>query len=116
MLAIVGYCTPEFFTWPGQIKPGLPFAEIGHGLAAIDSLPLLGWLQIIGFVGATEFSGFLGDFEIGKPELAPEELARRQTQEISHGRLAMLGIMELLRHDKYDDAAELITGFPFLYN
>lgn len=117
MMAIIGYVVPEFYRFPGEIAPGLAFDDIPNGVAAFEGgLPLLGWFQIIGFVGATEYSGFLGDFEIGKPELAPEELARRQTQEISHGRLAMLGIMELLRHDKYDDMAELIQGFPFLYN
>eukprot|EP00997_Jenningsia_sp_PLL12_P009835 NODE_6888_length_484_cov_53.418391_g6092_i0.p1 GENE.NODE_6888_length_484_cov_53.418391_g6092_i0~~NODE_6888_length_484_cov_53.418391_g6092_i0.p1 ORF type:complete len:114 (-),score=24.90 NODE_6888_length_484_cov_53.418391_g6092_i0:142-456(-) len=102
--------------FPGDIRPGLPFSEIGHGLDAIGSLPALGWAQIVGFVGATEFSGFLGDFEMGKPELDPETLAKRQTQELQHGRLAMLAVMELLRHDKYDEVGELIQGFPFLYN
>lgn len=42
-----------------------------------------------------------------------------------HGRLAMLGILELLRHDCHvtfgggeldQGLTELITGFPFLYN
>ena len=117
MLAVIGYVVPEFYTFPGEIAPGLAFADIPNGLAAFTGgLPLAGWFQIIGFVGAVEYSGFLGDFEIGKPEIAPEELARRQTQEITHGRLAMLACLELFRHDKYDDAAELITGFPFLYN
>jgi len=117
MLAVIGYVVPEFYTFPGQIAPGLKFADIPNGLAAFTGgLPLLGWFQIIGFVGAVEYSGFLGDFDIGKPEIAPEELARRQTQEIQHGRLAMLATLELFRHDKYDEAAQLITGFPFLYN
>jgi hypothetical protein len=73
-------------------------------------------LQIITFVGAVEYSGFFGDFEIGKPDFTPEVLATRQTQELTHGRLAMLATLELLRHDKYDEVGELITGFPFLYN
>jgi Chlorophyll A-B binding protein len=51
------------------------------------------------------------------------ELERRQTQELQHGRLAMLAILELLRHDSqnlvipaFDGYDRLITGLPFLYN
>ena len=50
------------------------------------------------------------------------ELAKRQTQELQHGRLAMLATMELLRHDSqnlvspgFDGLDNLITGLPFLY-
>lgn len=110
-LAVIGYVVPEFYTWPGTKAN-----EIGNGLAAITDLPLLGWLQIIAFVGAVEYSGFYGDYEIGKPDLPPSVLATRQTQELQHGRLAMLACLELFRHDRYDDAEQLITGFPFLYN
>jgi hypothetical protein len=59
----------------------------------------------------------------GKPDLGPEILAKRQTQELQHGRLAMLAIAELLRHDAqnsvvpgFDGLDNLITGLPFLYN
>lgn len=58
----------------------------------------------------------------GKPELAEEALFKRQTQEIQHGRLAMLATMELFRHDLqnsvqpgFDGLDNLITGLPFLY-
>lgn len=116
MLAVIGYVVPEFYTWPGEVRVGLPFSEIPNGLGAIQGLPLFGWLQIIAFVGAVEYSGFFGDFEIGKPDFTPDILAKRQTQELTHGRLAMLATMELFRHDAYDEVGELITGFPFLYN
>lgn len=50
------------------------------------------------------------------------ELEKRQTQELQHGRLAMLATMELLRHDSqnlvspgFDGLDNLITGLPFLY-
>ena len=62
-------------------------------------------------------------YDIGKPDLAPEVAAVRETQELQHGRLAMLAILELLRHDSqnsivpgFDGLDHLITGFPFLYN
>jgi hypothetical protein len=41
----------------------------------------------------------LGNFDIGKPSLEPEEMEKRQTNELQHGRLAMLAVLELLRHD-----------------
>jgi len=66
--------------------------------------------------------GILGDFDVGKPDLSGAELAKRQTQELQHGRLAMLAVMELLRHDSqnlvqpgFDGLDNLITGLPFLY-
>ena len=59
----------------------------------------------------------------GKPDLDPELLKKRQTQELQNGRLAMLATMELLRHDwqntvvpGFDGLDNLITGLPFLYN
>jgi len=71
----------------------------------------------------SSYWGFLGDFEAGKPDLAPEELEKRKLQELQHGRLAMLAVLELLRHDSqnlvspgFDGLDKLITGLPFLYN
>jgi len=67
--------------------------------------------------------GYLGSFSAGQPNLAPDELEKRQLQELQHGRLAMLAIMELLRHDSqnlvqpgFDGFDKMITGLPFLYN
>ena len=62
-------------------------------------------------------------YDIGKPDLAPEAAVVRETQELQHGRLAMLATLELLRHDcqnsvvpGFDGLDNLITGLPFLYN
>ena len=62
-------------------------------------------------------------YDIGKPDLAPEVAAVRETQELQNGRLAMLATLELLRHDcqnsvvpGFDGLDNLITGLPFLYN
>jgi Chlorophyll A-B binding protein len=50
-------------------------------------------------------------------------LAKRQTQELQNGRLAMIATLELARHDlqnsvvpSFDGYDNLITGLPFLYN
>jgi hypothetical protein len=175
MLAVVGYVVPEFYRFGGDIAPGLKFADIPNGVAALTAVPALGWLQIFILVGAVDsvrsfgmglvvavvslvleymFVGclvpcsytFFHDshplpqyiyififiihlqqgilqYDIGKPDLAPEVSAVRETQELQHGRLAMLATLELLRHDcqnsivpGFDGLDNLITGLPFLYN
>ena len=59
----------------------------------------------------------------GIPQFDDDIFAKRQSQEISNGRLAMLASLELLRHDSqnlvspgFDGLDNLITGLPFLYN
>jgi len=116
MMAVVGYVVPEIYRFPGELAYGLKFADVPNGLDAIAAVPALGWAQIVAAVGYVEFSGKFGDFDIGKPDFSPEVLAARQTQELTHGRLAMLATLELLRHDRYDEVGELIRGFPFLCN
>ena len=123
-LAVVGYIVPEIFRWPGEIAHGISFADIPHGVAAIDAIPAFGWVQMIFFIGMVDYYGFLGDFDSGK-KLASgsDSLEVAQTKELQHGRLAMLAIAELLRHDSqnfvqpgFDGWDHMITGLPFLYN
>lgn len=119
MLAVLGYVVQEATRFPGELAFGLKFADVPNGVDALTVVPVLGWAQILVTIGAIEKKGLLGDFEVGKPDLGPEMLVKRQTQELQHGRLAMLAFMELLRHDLSDGAdglgENLITGFPFLY-
>jgi hypothetical protein len=121
-LAVIGYIVPEIYRFPFDIAPGLPCSEVPNGVAAINAIPALGWAQIFFLIGAVDYYGFLGNFDIGKPELAPEELEKRKLNELQHGRLAMLAVLELLRHDSqnlvqpgFDGLDKLITGLPFLY-
>lgn len=123
MLAILGYVAPETYRFGFDIAPGLSCTEVPNGIAALDSIPVLGWVQIIWAVGAVELYGFLGDFEVGKLDLDDEILEERKLQEIQHGRIAMLGFLELIRHDSqnlvtpgFDGLDNLITGLPFIYN
>ena len=125
MLCVIGYVVPEIDRFPGEIAPGLSFQSIPHGVAAIDAIPALGWMQIIFLIGAVDYYGFLGSFAAGRaPNLAPEILVQRQQSELAHGRLAMLASMELLRHDaqnyvipNFDGLGNhLITGLPFIYS
>lgn len=116
MLAVLGYVVPEFYRWPGDVDlHGTAFADVPNGLAALKGLPPVGWAQMFAVIGAVDAEGVLGDFEVGKPDLSAEVLEKRQLQELQHGRLAMLAILELLRHDITTDE-NLITGLPFLYS
>jgi Chlorophyll A-B binding protein len=123
MLGIAGYVNPEIWRFPGEIAPGLKFADVPNGLKAIDAIPTLGWLQMFFLIGAVDYYGFLR-YDSGIPDLAPEEMERRKVSELTHGRLAMLGFLELVRHDAHNivnpgmdgGLMDLITGFPFLYN
>jgi Chlorophyll A-B binding protein len=124
MLCVIGYIVPEIYKFPGDIAPGISFQSIPNGVAAIDAIPSLGWMQIIFLIGAVDYYGYLGSYTFGQaPALTPEVLYQRQQSELTHGRLAMLASMELLRHDaqnyiipNYDGLGDhLITGLPFLY-
>ncbi|OEU09134.1 fucoxanthin chlorophyll a/c protein, lhcf type [Fragilariopsis cylindrus CCMP1102] len=121
MMAILGYVATETYHFPGDLYPGTPFASIPTGYAAIAAVPLLGWLQIIWTVGIIETTGNLGTYDIGFLDLTPEEYFKRQTQELQHGRLAMLAFLELARHDTQTLAGNdngldhLISGLPFIY-
>jgi len=118
-LAVLGYVFQEAFRFPGNLASGLSFADVPNGLAALTVVPVLGWAQILITIGAIEKNGYLGSYEVGMPDLDEETSIKRQTQEIQHGRLAMLAILELFRHDSSNGAdglgEQLITGFPFLY-
>lgn len=121
MLAVLGYVAPETYRFGFDIAPGVSTSDIPNGVAAIDAIPALGWLQIIFLIGAVDYWGVLGDFEFGKPDLGDTE-DDRKLQELQHGRIAMLGFMELLRHDSqnfvspgFDGMDNLITGLPFIY-
>jgi len=129
-LAVLGYIAPELWRWPGEIAPGLKFADVPHGIAAINAIPSLGWVQIIFAIGAVDYWGFFGNFEVGKIgssisqggilALTDEQVDQRKTQEIQHGRLAMLGFLELLRHDWLNystgnDLDHFIIGLPYPY-
>ena len=120
-LAVIGYIVPEIFKFPGEIAPGVTFESVPNGVAALAAVPALGWAQIFFLIGAVDYRGYLvlGDTTGGGK--TAEELQKAQEQELSHGRLAMIAILELLRHDSQGvvggmySGDHLITGLPFLY-
>ena len=56
MAAVTGYIVQEFVRFPGYISPGngLKFADVPNGIAAFGSIPFLGWVQLIAFIGFLE--------------------------------------------------------------
>jgi len=122
-LAVLGYVAPETYRFGYDITPdGLSTNDIPNGIAAINAIPFLGWVQIVAFVGCVETYGWFTS-PTGVLDLPDDILAKRQTAELQHGRLAMLAFLELVRHDSqnlavpgFDGYDNLITGLPFIYN
>merc|ERR1719251_642468 len=68
MAATVGYLYNDLqLNFPGTLSPsvGLKFADVPTGLAAThgfpNSVPIAGWVQIIGFIGVLETTTFKQD-------------------------------------------------------
>ena len=112
------------------VLKGLKFADVPHGIQALDSIPSFGWIQIIFLIGSVDYWGVFGDYAVGKIgspisqggilDLDEEQVVARKTQEIQHGRLAMLAIMELFRQDYVNYSAgtnldHFIIGLPAPY-
>ena len=39
MLGVIGYIVPEIYRFPGELAPGLKFADIPNGVDAISAIP-----------------------------------------------------------------------------
>lgn len=123
-MAVLGYVAPETYRFGYDLTPdgSVSTSDIPNGLAAVAAVPFLGWVQIVAFVGCVETYGWFTS-PTGVLDLPPDILAKRQTAELQHGRLAMLAFLELIRHDSqnlvqpgFDGYDHLITGLPFIYN
>ena len=119
MAAVVGYLVQETTRWPGYVAPPVKFEDVPNGVGAFTAIPLLGWLQIIAFIGflekiqVQEEGAEPGTFGTGYfteggriGDLPPDAKVEKLTKELQNGRLAMLGIMELLTHDVAKPAGE----------
>jgi hypothetical protein len=116
MLAVVGYIFQELARFPGAIDlDGTTFSSIPNGVGAIGAVPSAGWLQIVASIGYWELIGWedrkregAGDFGTGYfgRSLTGEEKKEKLTKELQNGRLAMLGILELITHDIAKPAGE----------
>ncbi len=141
MFATMGYITPFYFKFPGDLAPslGLKFADVPNGLAAISEVPLLGWFQILWFAGLIEGSGFFsgkygfgfmkdttmegepGNYGAGFPTFLgkvedPEARKTKLAAELANGRLAMMAIIGMFFQDGLTGSAwgdwSLYTASP----
>jgi len=102
MIATVGYIMPEIFRFPGC-------EDFKHGLAALNSIPLEGWVQLVALIGAHEVlvkprEGGMGPSDFGQgvellENLSDFEIQRKQTVERNNGRLAMVAILGMMWQD-----------------
>eukprot|EP00434_Breviolum_minutum_P012566 symbB.v1.2.011071.t1/scaffold738.1/size167167/5 len=124
MYATMGYIVPEYYKFPGYLSPslGLKFTDVPGGLAAISKVPVLGWLQILWFIGLIEGSGFFsgkyglgymkdatmsgtpGDYGVGFPTFLgkvsdPTAKKSKLNAELANGRLAMMAIIGMFFQD-----------------
>ena len=88
---------------------GLHFDDIPGGIAAIDSVPAAGWLQIIALVGVHELTIAKQDYTKESGEIPtflgfksedPEVFRNKQLKELKNGRLAMIAVLGELMAQK----------------
>ena len=114
MLAVVGLIIQDYARLPGSIDiDGTSFESIPNGVAAISAIPPLGWLLIVSLIGYFESSVWQrrenatpGDFGFGSKFFGEEINGTEKekdlkTKEIQHGRLAMLGVSDLIFNDVF---------------
>merc|ERR1712038_19634 len=116
MLACMGYIAPEYSRFDGFCSPteGVTFSEIPNGLAALNKVPGVGWMQIILFIGLIEKGLYTydptrapGDFEragvLGVPNgstmMEGPDRTKKLNSELANGRLAMMAIIGMFYQD-----------------
>jgi hypothetical protein len=125
MLAILGHIvTTKGDRFGGDIAPGVPFASVKSGLAAFESIPLLGLGQIFLFIGALELGFNARKEEIEAAQIKASgwdeaTLAKKTAIELNNGRAAQMGILGLMVHEKLDNNPYIINsllGAPVPFN
>ena len=112
--------SPLSFVDPSELllSPGknLSFEDIPVGLKTLTTIPLLGWIQIVAFVGILETRVFVqrnpsdmpGDYGTGYFGVRNKAQNERSLRvELENGRLAMVAFVGQV-------VAELVTGDPVL--
>lgn len=112
MAATVGMLVQENNRFQGFLSPSenLSFSDVPNGLAALDVVPLLGWVQLVVLIGAHELlvkqrpGKKPGDFGTGYLGVKMDDESAKQLRalnvEIQNGRLAMLGILGMFASEK----------------
>mmetsp|Transcript_19768 Transcript_19768/g.44126 ORF Transcript_19768/g.44126 Transcript_19768/m.44126 type:complete len:204 (-) Transcript_19768:214-825(-) len=128
MLAILGHLvTTAGNRLPGDIAYGVPFASMKNGLAAFDTIPAAGSLQLLLFIGLMEL-GFASVQSSIETDCASYmdglgwSSAKQQTKaavELNNGRAAQMGILALMIHEKLNNDPYIINsllGSPVPFN
>jgi len=118
MAASVGLIVPDFFKFGGNLSwsAGITFSDVPAGIGAIWAVPVLGWVQILLFVGVLERFVFVqrgwgempGDYGtgyFGKIDKSANE--RQLLLELDCGRLAMIAVVGQV-------TGELMTGYTVI--
>ncbi|GKY93002.1 hypothetical protein MPSEU_000268700 [Mayamaea pseudoterrestris] len=105
MAATLGMLVQENYRFAGDLSPseGLKFEDVPNGLAALDVVPLAGWVQMAVVIGLHEVfikerpNKAPGNFGTGYFGVALDDQSAKQLRalnvEVANGRLAMLGIL-----------------------
>ena len=129
MLAILGHLvTTAGVRLPGEIAYGLPFSSMKTGLAAFETIPYDGVLQIIVFIGLIEIGYGARKEEIEAAQIKQSKrlfkwddatIAKKSAIELNNGRAAQMGILALMVHEKLDNNPYIINsllGAPVPFN
>lgn len=125
MLAILGHMvTSAGVRLPGDIAYGVPFSAIKNGLAAFETIPTAGSIQLFLFIGLLELGFGARQQEIEEAQLAAsrwsqETIDKKVAIELNNGRAAQMGILGLMVHEKLDNNPYIINsllGSPVPFN
>lgn len=125
MLAVLGHIvTSAGVRLPGEIAFGVPFSSVKAGLAAFETIPVAGTLQLFGFIGLLEIGFSLREKEIEAAQIKAsgwdeKTLNWKKAIELNNGRAAQMGILGLVVHEKINNNPYILNtllGAPVPFN
>jgi len=125
MLAILGHLvTSAGFRLPGNIAYGVPFASMKTGLAAFETIPAAGSVQLFLFIGLLEIGFGARQVEIEEAQIKASRwdkatIEKKTSIELNNGRAAQMGILGLMVHEKLNNNPYIINsilGAPVPFN
>ena len=128
MLAVLGHIvTAKGDRLPGEIAYGVKFTDVKAGLAAFDTIPAAGLMQLFFFIGLMELGFSTRQEEIEAKcmkEMANRKwndatIRKKMSVELNNGRAAQMGILGLMVHEKLDNNPYILNsmlGAPVAFN